>query len=89
MLYPVFQFYFFVICSSRTLHFCLNFTALILESNLSLLAMASTKRNRQTVQAPADDDWNAHKEHLQNLYFNSTLSKLMDLMKKEFGFIAS
>jgi hypothetical protein len=51
--------------------------------------MNSTKKKREAVKAPAEDDWNAHKELLRGLYFNSTLTKLMEQMERNFNFSAS
>ncbi|KAH6711909.1 ankyrin repeat-containing domain protein [Leptodontidium sp. MPI-SDFR-AT-0119] len=51
--------------------------------------MIFVKRKRESIKPPAEDEWSAHKELLRGLYFNSTLAKLMEHMKEDFGFIAS
>ncbi|KAH7350641.1 ankyrin repeat-containing domain protein [Rhexocercosporidium sp. MPI-PUGE-AT-0058] len=51
--------------------------------------MSSTKRKREAVKPPSEDEWNHRKELLRGLYFNSTLPKLMVHMKKDYGFLAS
>jgi hypothetical protein len=49
----------------------------------------ATKRKREAIKAPTEEEWNAQKDVLQELYSGSTLQKLMECMEKGHNFIAS
>ena len=47
------------------------------------------KRKRQAIKPPTVEQWAKHKNLLRSLYFELTLSKLMEHMEREHNFIAS
>ena len=47
------------------------------------------KPKAEAIKPPPDEVWDAHKDTLQELYFNSTLKELMSRMETEHNFIAS
>jgi hypothetical protein len=49
----------------------------------------ATKRKREAIKAPTEEEWNAQKDVLKERYPGSTLQKLMEFMEKEYNFIAS
>lgn len=51
--------------------------------------MGTNKVKECIINSPDEDTWNKHKDLLRCLYFDSTLSKLMDHMKQHFNFTAS
>ncbi|KAH6713333.1 ankyrin repeat-containing domain protein [Leptodontidium sp. MPI-SDFR-AT-0119] len=51
--------------------------------------MISTKKKKGAIKPPTEDEWEAHKQVLRGLYFNSTLSKLMQQMEEVHSFFAS
>ncbi|KAL2071858.1 hypothetical protein VTL71DRAFT_13093 [Oculimacula yallundae] len=51
--------------------------------------MSLARRRKEAIQAPTEDMWNAYKELLRGLYFNSTLAEVIKHMEEDYGFIAS
>jgi Clr5 domain len=49
----------------------------------------ATKRKGEATKAPTEEEWNTQKGVLRELYFGSTLPKLMEHMEIEHKFIAS
>ena len=49
----------------------------------------ATKRKREAIKAPSEEEWNAQKYVLCKLRFESTLPELMKRMEDEHKFIAS
>ncbi|KUJ20686.1 uncharacterized protein LY89DRAFT_451973 [Mollisia scopiformis] len=49
----------------------------------------ATKRKGEATKAPTEEEWDTHKHVLRELYFGSTLTKLMQCMEIQHGFIAS
>ncbi|KAG4439975.1 hypothetical protein IFR05_004549 [Cadophora sp. M221] len=50
--------------------------------------MISTKK-KKAIKPPTENEWEAHKQMLRGLYFNSTLPKLMEHMEEGHSFVAS
>jgi hypothetical protein len=49
----------------------------------------ASKRKREAIKPPEDEEWVSHKSKLRELFFSSNLTKLMKHMEREYNFIAS
>jgi len=49
----------------------------------------ATKRKREAIKAPSEEEWNLRKKDFNELYLDKTLADVMIYMERHHNFIAS